>query len=73
MIEKEIALQNQEKYKPLIKSKLWPLIQSYTDAMCSKAIQTHNQKLLLRDPKDAIKKALSAVIDKYCTEENYGI
>jgi hypothetical protein len=73
MIEKEIALQNQEKYKPLIDSELWPLIKSYTDTMCNKSIHTHDQKMLLKDPKDVIKKALSAVIDKYCTEENYGI
>jgi hypothetical protein len=72
-MEKEIALQNQEKYKPLVESELWPLIKSYTDAMCTKSNKVHEKKIVLKDSKESMKKELLKIIDKYCEEGDYGI
>jgi hypothetical protein len=67
-MEKEKALQNQEKYKPLIDSELWPLIKSYTDVVCTKSNLTHDSRRSLSDPVykktlDLYKKAVSKAID----------
>ena len=64
-----ISTKNLDKYKPLIDSELWPLIESYADSRCTQALKSYNEKKKLKPGAiDSMKKEISSIITRYFEE-----